>query len=214
MQDSFAGIGKAVFPAGRHNHQLAIRQGHMLVVDPDFRGPLAHVQHFLNRVEMCRRSVARLAPLFEQAELSCRVGGGCFHPRHDAGAPFFFGLLLQIDDAHRTPHACCGSLANNIGRYNRCGCQCVLRTLPATASSFLMISGSRASGAVIKALSSARSDPTGQGSCSRGKSCARRATRRLAFSAFDSSTLMMSCTVTASWSGCQQSKSVTMAAVA
>src|SRR5262245_31460113 len=198
MQDSFAGIGKAVFPAGRHDHQLAVRQGHMLVVDPDVRGPLTHAQHFLNRVEMRRRAVARLAPLFEQAELRCSVGGGYFHPRHDAGAPFLLGLLLQIDNAHRTPRACWGSLANNIGRYNRRGCQLALSTLPATASSFLMISGSRASGAVINALSSARSEPTGQGSRSRGKSRARRATRRLAFSAFDSSTLMMSCTVTAS----------------
>src|SRR5262249_7107141 len=86
--------------------------------------------------------------------------------------------------------------------------------LPAPASSFLTSFGSRASGAVMSALSSARSEPIGHGSCSRGKSCASRATRRLAFSALAVSTLMMSCTVTASWSGCQQSKSVTMATVA
>src|SRR5262249_21189253 len=146
------------------DHQLAVRQGDMLVVDPDVRGPLAHAQHLLNRVEMCWRPVARLAPLLEQAELRCTVGGGCLHPRPDAGAPCLFGLLVQIDDAHRTPRACCGSLANNIGRYNRRDCQRALSTLPATASSFLMISGLRASGAVINALSSARSGPTRQGS--------------------------------------------------
>jgi hypothetical protein len=54
----------------------------------------------------------------------------------------------------------------------------------------------------------------GQGSCSRGKSRASRATSAFAFSALAVSTSMMSCTVTASWSGCQQSKSVTMATVA
>src|SRR5262249_38629784 len=87
-------------------------------------------------------------------------------------------------------------------------------TLPATASSFFSSSGSRASGAVIIAASSGRSEPTGHGSCSRGKSRASRATSVFAFSAFAVSTLMMSCTVTASWSGCQQSKSVTIATVA
>ena len=87
-------------------------------------------------------------------------------------------------------------------------------TRPATASSFFNSSGSRASGAVISALSSARSEPIGHGSCSRGKSFASRATSRFAFSALAVSTLMMSCTVTASWSGCQQSKSVTIATVA
>src|SRR5262245_60952266 len=104
---------------------------------------------------MCRCPVARLAPLLEQAELRCIVGGGCFHPRYDARAPFLFRLLLQIDDAHRTPRACGGSLANNIGRYNSRGFQRALSTLPATASSFLIISGSRASGAVINAVSRA-----------------------------------------------------------
>ena len=74
-------------------------------------------------------------------------------------------------------------------------------TLPATASSFLSSSGSRASGAVMSAESSARSEPIGQGSCSCGKSCASRATRRFAFSAFASRTLIMSCTVTASCCG-------------
>src|SRR5262245_5015569 len=110
MQDSLAGIGKAMFPAGRHNYQLTVRQSDMLVVDPDVRGPLAHAQHLFNCMEMCRRSVTRLAPLLEQAELRCSVGGGYFHPRHDAGAPFLFGLLLQIDDAHRTPSWCCRRL--------------------------------------------------------------------------------------------------------
>src|SRR5262245_19002601 len=103
MQDSLAGIGKAVFPAGRHNYQLTIRQGDMLVVDPHVRGPLAHAQQLLNGMEMCRRSVTRLAPLLEQAKLRCSVGGRYFHPRRDAGAPFFFGLFLQIDDTHRAP---------------------------------------------------------------------------------------------------------------
>src|SRR5262245_4758474 len=71
-------------------------------------------------------------------------------------------------------------------------------TLPATASSFLTSAGSRASGAVISALSSARSEPSGHGSCSLGKSRASRATRALALSALELSTRMMSCTVTAS----------------
>jgi hypothetical protein len=88
------------------------------------------------------------------------------------------------------------------------------KTRPATASSFLTSLRSRACGAVISALSSARSDPIGHGSCARGKSRASRATKRAAFSALAMSTLIMSCTVTASWSGCQQSKSVTMATVA
>ena len=48
-------------------------------------------------------------------------------------------------------------------------------TRPATASSFFNSSGSRASGAVMIAVSSARSEPIGQGSCSRGKSRASRA---------------------------------------
>ncbi len=77
-----------------------------------------------------------------------------------------------------------------------------------------MSAGSRASGAVISALSSARSEPIGQASCSRGNSRASRVTRRFALSAFAVSTLITSATVTASWSGCQQSKSVTMATVA
>jgi hypothetical protein len=51
---------------------------------------------------------------------------------------------------------------------------------PARASSFFRSSGSPASGAVINALSRARSEPIGHGSCSRGKSRARRATRRFA----------------------------------
>src|SRR6266853_481721 len=85
---------------------------------------------------------------------------------------------------------------------------------PATASSFAISAGSRASGAVMMAVSRARSEPIGQGSCSRGKSRAKRTTRRLALSALAASTLMTSCTVTASWSGCQQSKSVTIATVA
>ena len=50
-------------------------------------------------------------------------------------------------------------------------------TRPATASSFRSSSGSRASGAVIMAPSSARSDPTGQASCASGRS---RATARRA----------------------------------
>jgi hypothetical protein len=40
---------------------------------------------------------------------------------------------------------------------------------PGTAASFLSSSGSRAFGAVIRALSSPRSEPIGHGSCSRGK---------------------------------------------
>ena len=44
-----------------------------------------------------------------------------------------------------------------------------------TASSFFITSGSRASGGVSMALSSARSEPTGQGSCSAGKSASTRA---------------------------------------
>src|SRR6266403_346808 len=88
------------------------------------------------------------------------------------------------------------------------------KTRPATASSFFNSSGSRASGPVINAVSSERSEPIGHGSCLLGKSLASRATRLLALSAFDVSTRMMSFTVTASWSGCQQSKSVTMATVA
>src|SRR5262249_18309213 len=67
-------------------------------------------------------------------------------------------------------------------------------TRPATASSFLRSSGSRASGAVMIALSSARSEPTGQNSCSRGKSRASRATSRAPLSALSSSTLVMSLT--------------------
>src|SRR5262249_8030103 len=70
--------------------------------------------------------------------------------------------------------------------------------LPATASSFFNSTGSRASGAVISALSSARSEPIGHGSCSLGKSPASRATRAFALSALELSTWMMSCTVTAS----------------
>ena len=54
----------------------------------------------------------------------------------------------------------------------------VPNTLPATASSFANSAGSRASGAVINAVSRARSEPIGHGSCSRGKSRASRATRR------------------------------------
>ena len=53
-----------------------------------------------------------------------------------------------------------------------------------------------------------------QSTTKRAKSRAKRATRRLALSAFWLNTFTMSCTVTASWSGCQQSKSVTMATVA
>jgi hypothetical protein len=51
---------------------------------------------------------------------------------------------------------------------------------PATASNFLSSSGSRASGAVIKALSRARLELIGHSSCSRGKSRARRATSAFA----------------------------------
>ena len=50
-----------------------------------------------------------------------------------------------------------------------------LSTRPATASSFFRSSGSRAEGAVMMAPSSARSEPTGHGSCSAGKSRATRA---------------------------------------
>src|SRR5258708_24427084 len=74
----------------------------------------------------------------------------------------------------------------------------VFSTLPATASSLASNLTSRASGAVINAVSSALSDPTGHGSCSRGKSLARRATSALALPAFEFSTRMISCTVTAS----------------
>src|SRR5262249_6650530 len=75
-------------------------------------------------------------------------------------------------------------------------------TLPATASSFLRSFLSRASGAVISALSSARSEPIGQASCSRGKSRASRATIRFALSALAWRTLMMSSTFNTSWSRC------------
>ncbi len=47
-------------------------------------------------------------------------------------------------------------------------------TRPATASSFFISAGSRASGAVIIANSSALSEPIGHASCSRGKSLAKR----------------------------------------
>ena len=46
-------------------------------------------------------------------------------------------------------------------------------------------------------------DPIGHASCSRGKSRANRVTRALARSALSTSTLTMSCTVTASCSGCR-----------
>src|SRR5262245_40664257 len=73
-----------------------------------------------------------------------------------------------------------------------------LSTRAATASSFLRSSGSRASGAVMMAVSSARSEPMGQGSCSRGKVRASRAMSRAPFSAFVISTLMKAGAVTAS----------------
>ncbi len=50
-------------------------------------------------------------------------------------------------------------------------------TRPATASSFASSAGSRADGAVMMALSSARCEPAGQSSRSAGKSRARRAPR-------------------------------------
>src|SRR6185503_18557361 len=63
-----------------------------------------------------------------------------------------------------------------------------LSTRPATASSFLTRSGSRFSGAVMIAYSSAWSEPTPQAGCSRGKSRASRVTKRLAFSLLPFST--------------------------
>src|SRR6266851_10518052 len=89
-----------------------------------------------------------------------------------------------------------------------------LNKRPATASSLATMSADRTAGAVIRAYSSARSQPAGQGlglvSLRRG---AIMATSALAFSAFSPSTRTISATCTWSWSGCQQSKSVTMATV-
>src|SRR5690606_14266957 len=76
------------------------------------------------------------------------------------------------------------------------------RTRPATASSRDRSSGSRACGAVIMAKSSARSEPMGHGSCSRGKSRARRITSACACAAFSFRTRTTAATSTWPCWGC------------
>ena len=66
----------------------------MRVVDPDVGLPFEHMQHFLDRVQMGRRAVPRLAPLLEHAELRRAVGRRRPHARQHAGAPFLARLLL------------------------------------------------------------------------------------------------------------------------
>src|SRR6185295_11291978 len=83
--------------------------------------------------------------------------------------------------------------------------QARLSTRPATASSFLTRAGSRFSGAVRIAYSSAVSEPILQGGCSRGKSRATRVTKRLAFSELAFSTLRIDRMSTSPCCGCQES---------
>ena len=88
------------------------------------------------------------------------------------------------------------------------------RTRPATASSFAAIAGSRASGAVMTACSRAVWHPSLQAPVRAPSSRAASLTSARPWPAFASSTPMMFSTDTESWSGCQQSKSVTIATVA
>ena len=76
------------------------------------------------------------------------------------------------------------------------------------------IAGSRASGDVISAKSSACRQAQADAVLSAVMLPARPATSVRAAAALDSSTLMTASTVTASCAGCQQSKSVTMPTLA
>src|SRR5882672_1470482 len=82
---------------------------------------------------------------------------------------------------------------------------CFFNTRPATASSFLNNSGSRLSGAVIIAVSSVYSMPSGEGVRSGPSMGTTRLISARALSAFSKRIRMTWSTVTWSWSGCQQS---------
>jgi hypothetical protein len=61
------GIAEAVLASRRHDQRLACRDDNALVIHPHFALALAHRQHFLDRMGMCRRAETRRHPLFEDA---------------------------------------------------------------------------------------------------------------------------------------------------
>ena len=77
------------------------------LVDPHLGLAFEHAQDFLDRVQMCGRTVARLAPLLEHAKLRGAVARRDVHPRHDARPPFFLRLTIEIDDLHGVPRLGC-----------------------------------------------------------------------------------------------------------
>src|SRR5256885_13130667 len=65
------------------------------VADPHIRLAFQHVQHLLDRMQMGRRAVTRLAPLLEQAKLGAAVCRRDAHPREHALAPFLARNLVD-----------------------------------------------------------------------------------------------------------------------
>src|SRR5689334_10307818 len=64
-QRAGADVAKAVLAAGRHDRELPRTQGGVRVADPNVGFALDHAQHLLDRMQMGRRALPRLAPLLE-----------------------------------------------------------------------------------------------------------------------------------------------------
>src|ERR1051325_4735610 len=102
-QDPRAVVGETMLAAGRHDDELPRGDGRMVVADPDVGLAFIDPQHFLDRMQMRRRAVPRLAPLFENAELRRAIPRRYMHFRQHGGTPFFLRLTIEIDDVHESP---------------------------------------------------------------------------------------------------------------
>src|SRR3954466_16136808 len=81
-------------------------------------------------MQMRRRTMPRLAPLLEQAELGAAVCGRDAHAGEHALAPLLARRGVQIDDAHASPIANCDTLANDADGHNWEGNRCPFNRRP------------------------------------------------------------------------------------
>src|SRR5437879_4369615 len=74
MQRAAADVRETVLHAGRYDRKLPAFERRMDVAGPHIGLALKHMQHLLDRVQVGRRAVPRLAPLPEQRSEERRVG--------------------------------------------------------------------------------------------------------------------------------------------
>src|SRR5215472_87330 len=100
VQDTDPCVSETMQAPRRHNQGLAGANRDSLVADPHLGLAIAHREHFLNRMRMGRRALARRDPLLEQTQLCRTVPGRNEHAGLHTLAPMLQRHVIWIVNSH------------------------------------------------------------------------------------------------------------------